>query len=146
MPAEIRVNVVGNLASDPERRQTPGGVGLASFRLACNGGHRDRRTGEWVKEPANFFTVTCWRELGEHVALSLQKGQPVIVQGVLQIRSHQREDGTRVTYTDIVAHAVGHDLSRGVSRFERTGRSEVVPAAAGLQRPAGPPAEVVDAA
>jgi single-strand DNA-binding protein len=123
MTAEIRVNVAGNVASEPERRRTPSGVPLASFRLACNAGHRDRRTGQWVEDATNFFTVTCWRDLGENVAQSLEKGHPVLVQGYLQQKTHQREDGSRAKFTDIVAQAVGHDLSRGTARFERVGRS-----------------------
>lgn len=123
MSNEVYVSIVGNAVSDPERRTTATGVAVTNFRFACSSRSQDRETGRWRDGPSSYFQVSCWRELADNVAQSVVKGQPVIVQGFLRQRVHQREDGTRTKYTDIEARAVGHDLCRGVARFERSRRS-----------------------
>jgi single-strand DNA-binding protein len=128
MSNEIGVNLVGNAVSDPELRRTANGTAVASFRIACNSRRKSRETDRWVDGPSSYFQVNCWRDLAVNVAESVVKGQPVVVQGYLTQRVHQRDDGTRRTYTDVEARAVGHDLSRGTARFARTAREPALSA------------------
>jgi single-strand DNA-binding protein len=78
------LTLVGNLVSDVTVRDTGRGV-VASFRVAASNGWRDR-TGAWV-DRTTYLTVAAWRDLGENVAASLAKGQPVVVVGKPRQRS-----------------------------------------------------------
>lgn len=122
MNNEITINVSGNAISDPERRLTAGGIPVTSFRFACNSRRWDPVAGRRVDNPSSYYTVSCWRQLADNVASSVVKGQPVLVQGFLKRRVQVRSDGQKITYDDIEARSVGHDLSRGVARFSRTPR------------------------
>ena len=113
------VTLVGNVVSDVTLRQTSGGT-VANFRIAADNGYFDRRTQQWV-EKTTYLSVSAWRALGENVARSLAKGQPVVVVGKPRQREFDR-DGQRQTVVEIDADLVGHDLNRGSSAFERTRR------------------------
>jgi single-strand DNA-binding protein len=113
------MTLVGNLVEDVSCRDV-GGSMVASFRLACSNGYRDRRNDRWV-ETTTYLRVSAWRQLAENAAASLTKGQPVVVVG----RPRQREyesDGRRITVVDVEADYIGHDLTRGVSAFRRNPR------------------------
>jgi single-strand DNA-binding protein len=109
------VQLTGNIGGAIEFRNN--GVPIASFRLAHT--PRIRRNGEWVDAPTTWITVTCFRGLAENVAASLQKGHPVLVAGRLRTNVWSKEG---VTYERLVLEAstVGHDLSRGLSTFQRS--------------------------
>ena len=113
------VTLVGNVVTDVTLRQTAGGV-VAGFRLAATNGYTDRRTQQWV-ERTTYLHVSAWRALGEHVAGSVHKGQPVVVVGRLRQREYEK-DGQRVMVIEIDADLVGHDLSRGTAEFVRARR------------------------
>ena len=113
------VTLVGNVASDVTLRQTAAGP-VAGFRLAASNDYLDRRSRQWVKR-TTWVSVSAWRALGEHVAGSLRKGQPVVVVGRLRQREFER-DGHRVTVIDVDADLVGHDLNRGTAQFARSPR------------------------
>jgi single-strand DNA-binding protein len=111
------VILTGNVVNDVSLRQTPGGT-VANFRMATNDGYFDRRTQKWV-DRTTYLNVSAWRGLGENVALSLFRGQPVVVCGRLRQREFERE-GQKVTVIDVDADVVGHDLTRGTASFRRT--------------------------
>ena len=113
------VTLVGNVASDVSLRQTSGGP-VAGFRLAATNGYTDRRTQQWV-ERTTYLSISAWRALGEHVAASIHKGQPVVVVGRLRQREYEK-DGHMVQVVDVDADLVGHDLSRGTAQFVRSPR------------------------
>jgi single-strand DNA-binding protein len=94
-----RVILGGNLTRDPELRFTQSGVPVCSFGLAVN---RVRSKNEEV----DFFDVSAWRELGETVANYKRKGDPVLVEGRLQYRSWEAEDGSKRSKVDVVADSV----------------------------------------
>ena len=74
-----------------------------------------------------FLTVSCWRSLADNLqACELQRGDPVIVTGKLRIREYVK-DGQRRFSAQIEATTVGHDLSRGIARFQRSQRSAGLP-------------------
>jgi single-strand DNA-binding protein len=94
-----RVVLAGNLTRDPELRFTNNGVPVASFSIAVN---RVRSKSEAV----DFFNVSAWRELGERIANYKKKGDPILVEGRLQYRTWQAQDGTKRSVVDVVADNV----------------------------------------
>ena len=115
------VTVVGNLVEDPELRFTPSGVAMAKLRLAVNRRWMDRNTNEW-KEEASFFTATCWREMAENVSESLQKGSRVLVNGRLQQRSWETQEGERRSVIEITIDEIGPSLRWATASVTRTPR------------------------
>ncbi len=122
MPDTV-VTVTGHVCTDVVYRVTPSGAGLCSFRLASTPRRFDRASESWVDGPTSFYTVTCWRGLGENVAASVSKGQPVLVTGKLRVREWTTPEGRSGVSVELDATGVGHDLSRGTSRFSKVSRS-----------------------
>ena len=100
-----RVVLVGNLTKDPELRHTPSGTAVCKIRLAVNTRHKDGQTGEWVDKP-NYFDVTVWGAQGENCANYLSKGRPVAVEGRLDWREWEAQDGTKRQSIEIIANSV----------------------------------------
>src|SRR6266571_1232251 len=106
MAANInRVVLVGNLTKDPELRHTPSGTAVCSLRLAVNTRRKDAATGEWGEKP-NYFDVTVWGNQGENCAQYLAKGRPVAVDGRLEWREWEAQDGTKRQAVEIIADSV----------------------------------------
>src|SRR3989442_8233873 len=99
-----RVVLTGNLTRDPELRSTPGGTSVCSLRIATNTRRKDA-SGNWVDKP-NYFDVTVWGAQGENCAQYLQKGRPVAVDGRLEWREWQDQQGNKRQSVDIIAHSV----------------------------------------
>jgi single-strand DNA-binding protein len=103
MTANInRVLVTANLTKDPELRTTPGGTSICKLRIAVNG--RVKRDGEWA-DKANYFTVNAWGKLAEACAEHLSKGSAVAVDGRLEWREWETDNGMRQAI-EIVADSV----------------------------------------
>ena len=100
-----RVVMTGNLTADPELRSTPSGTSVCSLRIACNTRRKDSNTGEWVDKP-NYFNVTVWGAQGENAARYLAKGRPVAIDGRLEWREWEAQDGTKRQAVDIIADSV----------------------------------------
>jgi single-strand DNA-binding protein len=94
-----RVVLAGNLTRDPELRFTNDGIPVCSFGLAVN---RVRSRSEEV----DFFNITAWRELGETVANYKKKGDPILLEGRLQYRTWEAQDGSKRSAVDVVADRV----------------------------------------
>ena len=94
-----RVILAGNLTRDPELRFTNDGVPVCSFGLAVN---RVRSRNEEV----DFFDISAWRELGETIANYKKKGDPILVEGRLQYRTWEGQDGGKRSKVDVVADNV----------------------------------------
>src|SRR5256885_5844790 len=86
-----RVVLTGNLTRDPELRNLPSGTAVCSLRIACNTRRKDQ-SGQWVDKP-NYFDVTVWGAQGENCATYLAKGRPVAVDGRLEWREWQGQQG-----------------------------------------------------
>lgn len=97
-----RTILVGRLVADPELKYTPQGVAVANFRIAVN---RPFKNAEGNNE-ADFFNIVVWRKLAENVANYMKKGSQVGIDGRLQSRSYDGEDGKRVYITEVVADSV----------------------------------------
>jgi single-strand DNA-binding protein len=100
-----RVVMTGNLTADPELRSLPSGTSVCSLRIACNTRRKDGASGEWVDKP-NYFNVTVWGAQGENAARYLSKGRPVAIDGRLEWREWEAQDGTKRQATDIIADSV----------------------------------------
>jgi single-strand DNA-binding protein len=118
--ADNTVTLVGNVTRDPELRYTSGGRGVASFGLAVN--RRYQVNNEW-QEQTSFFDVVAWAQLGENAAASLSKGARVIVNGRLEQRSWETQDGEKRSKIEIVADEIGPSLRWATAQVERTDRS-----------------------
>lgn len=116
------VTVVGNLVGEPNHTVTAGGTHMVTMRLASTPRRYDASKGGWRDGDTLFVNVSCWRSLAENVAASVRKGEQIVVTGRLRMRTYTTKDGGRRTSVEIDAGAVGHDLSRGVSRFTKTQR------------------------
>ncbi len=100
-----KVMLIGNVGKDPEMRFTPNGNPVTSFSVATNrigpateGGERKKET-EW-------FSVITWNKLAENCNQFLTKGQKVYVEGRLQTRSWDGQDGQKHYRTEVVANTV----------------------------------------
>lgn len=113
-----QVCVVGIVATEPKLVVTTTGITLCSFRLASSERRYDRATEEWVEGDTNWFNVTAFRALGEHVKDSFEKGNRVIVSGKLKVRQWEH-DGKQGTAVDIDADALGHELRWGTTQFTK---------------------------
>jgi len=131
MAANInRVVLVGNLTKDPELRHTPSGTAVCSLRLAVNTRRKDSATSEWTEKP-NYFDITVWGNQGESCAQYLAKGRPVAVDGRLEWREWDAQDGTKRQAVEIIADSVQFLGSRGDG--EGGGQPQFVPAGAAAQ-------------
>lgn len=138
--ADNTVTLVGNITRDPELRFTNSGQALATFGLAVNRRWQNRQSGDW-EEATSFFNVTCWREMAENVSNSLQKGARVVVNGRLEQRSYETQDGDKRSVVEVVADEVGPSLrwaTAEVTKNERRtadGSGAGAPGGGGTSRP-----------
>lgn len=106
MAANInRVIITGNLTRDPELRHTNSGTAVVSLRVAVNSSRKDPQSGQWVDKP-NYFDVTVWGKQGENVAQYLSKGRSVGVDGRLDWREWQDQQGNKRQSVEIIADSV----------------------------------------
>ena len=115
--ADNTVTLVGNLTRDPELRFTQGGRAVASFGIAVN--RRYQVNGEW-QEQTSFFNVVAWGQLGENAAASLTKGARIIVNGRLEQREYQTQQGEKRTVIEVNADEVAPSLRYATAQVERT--------------------------
>lgn len=101
-----RVILIGRLTKDPELRYTPAGVAVAQFTLAVDRPFsRDSGGGERERE-ADFIPVVTWRQLAETCANYLRKGRLAAVEGRIQVRNYENNEGRRVYVTEVIADNV----------------------------------------
>jgi single-strand DNA-binding protein len=100
-----RVILTGNLTRDPELRSLPSGMSVCSLRIASNTRRKDQTTGEWQDKP-NYFSVTVWGAQGENCSRFLSKGRPIALDGRLEWREWQDQQGNKRESIEIVADSV----------------------------------------
>ena len=97
-----RVILIGRLTRDPELRYTPSGVAVTQFTLAV-----DRPfTAQGGEREADFIPVVTWRQLAETCANYLRKGRLTAVEGRIQVRNYENNEGKRVYVTEVIADNV----------------------------------------
>ncbi|MFA5947307.1 MAG: single-stranded DNA-binding protein [Patescibacteria group bacterium] len=92
--------LIGNLTRDPEMRKTTGGQSVTSFSMATNRSYTDKAGNK--KEEADFHNVVAWGRLAEICAQYLTKGKKVYVDGRIQTRDWEGQDGVKKYRTEIV--------------------------------------------
>ncbi|WP_410770134.1 single-stranded DNA-binding protein [Fontibacillus sp. BL9] len=97
-----RVILIGRLTKDPELRYTPSGVAVTQFTIAV-----DRPfTSQGGEREADFIPVVTWRQLAETCANYLRKGRLTAVEGRIQVRNYENNEGKRVYVTEVIADNV----------------------------------------
>ena len=97
-----KVIMIGNLANDPEAYTTQSGISRSTFRLAVQ---RRYANAEGVRE-ADFFTVVAWRNTADFCNRYLRKGRKIGLEGSIQVRSYETDDGQKRWVTEIIADSV----------------------------------------
>ena len=97
-----RIILIGRLTRDPEMRYTPQAVPVASFSLAVDRPFANQQG----QREADFIDCVAWRKLGETVGNHLTKGRLVAVEGRLQIRSYDAQDGSKRRVAEVVCDNV----------------------------------------
>lgn len=105
--------LIGRLTRDPELRYTPSGVATASFNLAV-----DRQFGD---KETDFIPIVTWRQTAEACANYLRKGRLCAVEGRIQVRNYENNEGKRVYVTEVIADNVRF-LERGEQQQSEQGR------------------------
>ena len=99
-----KVMIIGNVGKDPEMRYTANGSAVTTFSIACNRNYSGP-DGE-RKEETEWFSVVTWNKLAETCSQFLQKGRRAYVEGRLQTRSWDGQDGQRRYRTEVIANTV----------------------------------------
>jgi single-strand DNA-binding protein len=99
-----KVILIGNAGRDAELRYMANGTAQASFSIAVNRNTRGP-DGEWTQE-TDWFNVVAWRELAERLSQTVTKGRQLYVEGRLQIRSWDNDQGVKQYRTEVVANQV----------------------------------------
>ena len=124
------VQILGNLARDPEVRYTNTGKVVATFTVAASNTYID--SNNETKEQTAFINCVAWGALGESVG-NLRKGNRAFVEGRLQTRSYETQDGQKRYVTEVVANFVGTSLMNGdagtsnFDSFENANQDENIP-------------------
>lgn len=99
------VQILGNLARDPEVRYTQSGRAVATFTVAATNTYIDSTTNE-TKEQTAFINCVAWGKLGEAVG-NYRKGNRLFVEGRIQTRSYEDSNGQKKYVTEVIASFVG---------------------------------------
>ncbi|UOQ49587.1 single-stranded DNA-binding protein [Gracilibacillus caseinilyticus] len=106
-----RVVLVGRLTKDPDLRYTPNGVAVANFTVACNRPFSNQQG----QREADFINCVTWRRQAENLANYMGKGSLVGVDGRIQTRSFDNQEGQRVFMTEVVADSIQFLETKGGS-------------------------------
>jgi single-strand DNA-binding protein len=96
--------IIGNLGRDPEMRYTPSGQAVTQFTVAVNRNYKDQQ-GE-RQEETEWFRVVAWGQQAEFAAEYLRKGAKVYVEGRIQTRQWEGQDGQKRYTTELVANTI----------------------------------------
>ncbi|MDP2718806.1 MAG: single-stranded DNA-binding protein [Dehalococcoidia bacterium] len=99
-----KVMIIGNVGGDPEMRYTPSGSPVTSFSIATNRVYTSPE-GE-RKQETEWFNVVTWNKLAETCNQFLTKGRQAFVEGRLQTRSWEGQDGQKRSKVEIIANTV----------------------------------------
>jgi single-strand DNA-binding protein len=122
----IDITVTGNLTGDPELRFTSAGVPVASFSVASNERYKDG-AGQWQDGPTSFVKCNAWRDLAEHAAESLVRGDRVIVTGILRQRNYETKEGEKRIAWEVAVTEVGAALKYATVKISKVHRDQTPP-------------------
>jgi single-strand DNA-binding protein len=113
------VTLVGNLVADPEVRYTSGGLAVTTFAIA-----RSYKVRDTEEERVSFFDCVTFGQTAENVAESLEKGNRVIVEGTLEQRRWETDEGQKRSKHEVRVDAVGPDLRWATADVTRNPRND----------------------
>jgi single-strand DNA-binding protein len=128
MASDNTVTLVGNITDDPELRFTPSGAAVANFTVAVN--RRFKQGDQWEDRLDGFFRCSCWRDMAENAAESLQKGTRVVVVGRLSQRSWEDQEGNKRSAVEVQVDEVAPSLKWATASVQKSQRSKGAPAQA----------------
>jgi single-strand DNA-binding protein len=99
-----KVMLIGNVGKEPELKETPGGVPVTSFRMATSESWKDREGN--LKEHTDWHTIVAWRGLAKVINQLVTKGTRIYVEGRIQTRNYDDNDGNRKQVVEILADNV----------------------------------------
>lgn len=123
MAGETQITLIGNLTDDPELKFTPSGAAVSNFTVASTPRTFNKETNEWVDGEALFIRCAAWRQIAEHIAESLEKGQRVVVTGALKVRNFERQDGSKGTSVEMNVDEIGPSLRYATAKVTKAQRS-----------------------
>jgi single-strand DNA-binding protein len=103
-----QINLLGNLTRDPEIKYTNEGTAICEMGLAVSRRWLDKQGKE--SEAVDFFNVTCWSGMAENCASSLKKGDRVLLNGHMNLRSWENKEGKKYNIINITADTVAASL------------------------------------
>ena len=121
MASDNTVTLVGNITDDPELRFTPSGAAVANFTVAVN--RRFKQGDQWEDRLDGFFRCSCWRDMAENAAESLQKGTRVVVVGRLSQRSWEDAEGNKRSAVEVQVDEVAPSLKWATASVQKSQRS-----------------------
>ena len=119
MSLETTLAIVGNLVADPELRRTSAGIAVVDLTIASTPRVLDRTTDEWRDGETLFQRATAWRDLAEHIAATLHKGDRVFAMGALRSRSWQTDAGDKRTSVELEVDEIGPSLRYATATVTR---------------------------
>jgi single-strand DNA-binding protein len=120
---ETTITIVGNLTADPELRFTPAGAAVVAFSIASTPRAFDKTKNEWKDGDTLFLRASAWRDLAEHVAESLVKGQRVVATGRLKQRSYEDREGVKRTVVELDVDEIGPSLKYATAKVTKATRN-----------------------
>ena len=103
------VTIIGNLCNEPEFATTQSGISRVNFRVGVQRRFKDKTTGQKV---ADFISVVAWRNTADFVRQYMHKGDLVVVDGEIQTRSYEAQDGSKRYVTEINAEDVRRPVQK----------------------------------
>lgn len=91
---------MGRMVADPELKQTPNGVSVATFRLAVERNYQSKDSNERV---CDFISCVAWRQTGEFITRYFSKGSMIAIEGSIQTRQYQDKNGNKRTAVEVIA-------------------------------------------
>lgn len=113
--------LIGRLTKDPELRYTPNGIAVANFTIAVN-----RPFAKEGDQQADFINCVVWRRLAENLANYQRKGNQIAVEGRIQTRSYENQEGKRVYVTEVVADNIQYLDSKNSEKSTQQQRIDVM--------------------
>lgn len=95
-----RVILMGRMVADPELKQTPNGVSVATFRLAVERNYQPKDSNERL---CDFISCVAWRQTGEFITRYFSKGSMIAIEGSIQTRQYQDKNGNKRTAVEVIA-------------------------------------------
>lgn len=124
-----KVFLIGRLSRDPELRHTPNGTAVCQINVAIS-----RPVGQGREPETDFINVTVWNKPAENVARYLSKGRQIAIEGRIQTRNYDNNEGKRVYVTEVIASNVeflgsaNNNNSTSSSSFDKMPFDNVEPA------------------